>query len=250
MFEQSFVEGKARTNRGTSVALSFILQVSVVVVAVVIPLINPDLLPRAVLAATLLSAPPLPPPPGPQAGTQAKRAAPRQWDGRDLLRPSRILQPVTEIVDAPDGPGGPEVPGSVGPGVPSGVSDALFDNLVDTAHRVAPPPPPVAKEPVRTPKPAGPIRVGGDVQEALILHRKIPDYPPLARQARVEGRVVFSAIIGTSGTIQHLQVMSGHPLLAPAAAEAVRQWRYRPTLLNGSPVEVATVIEVRFTLNR
>ncbi|MBI5084746.1 MAG: energy transducer TonB [Acidobacteria bacterium] len=250
MFEQSFVEGKARTNRGTSVALSFILQVSVVTVAILIPLINPDLMPRAVLASTLLSAPPLPPPPGPRAAAPEKRPVQREWTGRELLRPSGIPQRIAEIVDAPDDTTGPGVQGSLGPGVPNAGLDGVVGPIVASAHYVPPPPPPMVKEPVRAPKSASPIRVGGDVQEALILYRKIPDYPPLARQNRVEGRVVFSAIIGTSGTILHLQVISGHPLLTPAAIEAVRQWRYRPTLLNGEPVEVATVIEVRFTLNR
>jgi protein TonB len=84
---------------------------------------------------------------------------------------------------------------------------------------------------------------------AANLIRKItPNYPPLARQARISGTVRFSAMISKSGTIENLTLISGHPLLVQAAEEAVRQWQYKPTLLNGEPVEVATTIDVNFTL--
>ena len=78
----------------------------------------------------------------------------------------------------------------------------------------------------------------------------MPAYPPLAKQARIQGTVSFTAIIGTDGTIQNLQLVSGHPLLVPAAQAAVSQWVYRPTLLNGEPVEVITQIDVNFTLSQ
>ena len=94
------------------------------------------------------------------------------------------------------------------------------------------------------------MRVGGDVQESRAIHRPSPAYPPLARQARIQGTVLLEAIITKSGTIESLKVVQGHPMLVPAALEAVRQWRYRPTLLNGEPVDVITTIEVHFTLRR
>jgi protein TonB len=81
------------------------------------------------------------------------------------------------------------------------------------------------------------------------MNRVQPQYPPLARQARVSGTVKLHAIIAKDGTVQELQVISGHPLLIQAALDAVRQWRYRPTLLNSEPVEVDTTIDVIFTLN-
>jgi len=81
------------------------------------------------------------------------------------------------------------------------------------------------------------------------MNRVQPQYPPLARQARVSGTVKLHAIIAKDGTVQELQVISGHPLLIQAALDAVRQWRYRPTLLNTEPVEVDTTIDVIFTLN-
>jgi protein TonB len=77
-----------------------------------------------------------------------------------------------------------------------------------------------------------------------------PVYPPLARQARIQGTVRFTAVIGKDGTIQNLKLVSGHPLLVPAAGEAVKQWVYKPTLLAGEPVEVLTEIDVNFTLTQ
>jgi periplasmic protein TonB len=78
----------------------------------------------------------------------------------------------------------------------------------------------------------------------------MPVYPPLARQARIAGAVMLEGIIARDGTVKNLRVLSGHPLLAGAALEAVRQWRYRPTLLNGEPVEVIAPIAVNFVLGR
>ena len=105
--------------------------------------------------------------------------------------------------------------------------------------------------PVRTPEkasPPQPIQVAANVQAAKLTHRVVPDYPTLARQARIQGTVIFSAIIGKDGAVRTLQLVSGHPLLTPAALEAVKQWVYRPTLVNAEPVEVSTQVDVNFTL--
>ena len=109
-----------------------------------------------------------------------------------------------------------------------------------------------AEPPKEAPKPQTPqrIRVGGNVQAANLLRKVVPVYPPLAKQARIQGTVRFTAVIGKDGTIQNLQVITGHPLLQQAAMDAVRQWQYRPTLLNGEPVEVVTTIDVNFTLSQ
>jgi protein TonB len=88
------------------------------------------------------------------------------------------------------------------------------------------------------------------VQAARLVNQPKPSYPPLARQARIQGVVRFNAVIGRDGSIQNLTLVSGHPLLVPSATEAVRQWRYQPTLLNGDPVEVVTTIDVNFTLSQ
>jgi periplasmic protein TonB len=86
------------------------------------------------------------------------------------------------------------------------------------------------------------------MMEGNLIHRVQPDYPPLARQARIQGTVVLRAIINRGGRIENLQVLSGHPMLVPAAIDAVRQWRYRPYVLNDQPVEVETQITVNFLL--
>jgi protein TonB len=93
------------------------------------------------------------------------------------------------------------------------------------------------------------IRVGGDVQANNLIKKVTPLYPPMAKEARISGTVRFTAIIDKAGNIASLQLMSGHPLLVDSAMEAVKQWQYRPTLLNGSPVEVITQIDVNYTLS-
>jgi TonB family protein len=104
--------------------------------------------------------------------------------------------------------------------------------------------------PTADPKTATPqrIRVGGNVQQAMLVEQVRPIYPPAAKEARIQGVVRFNVIIGKDGTVQNISVDSGHPLLVPAALDAVKQWVYRPTLLNGEPVEVVTVVDVNFTL--
>ena len=93
------------------------------------------------------------------------------------------------------------------------------------------------------------IRVG-TMEPAMVISRPQPLYPQLAKQARIQGVVRLEAIISKNGTIERLQLLSGHPLLVPSALDAVKQWRYRPTILNGEPVEVVTTIEVHFTLSQ
>jgi protein TonB len=91
--------------------------------------------------------------------------------------------------------------------------------------------------------------VGGVVEAARIVFQAQPEYPVIARSARVQGTVRLEAIISTDGSVQSLHVLSGPPLLIPAATRAVAQWRYQPTLLDGVAAEVTTEIDVTFTLN-
>ncbi len=121
---------------------------------------------------------------------------------------------------------------------------------IDPRSRVAPappPPPPPASLPGETPQR---IRIGGNVQKAKLVQHVEPVYPPLALQARISGVVRINVVIGKDGTVEKLTLASGHPLLVPAAMEAVKQWVYQPTLLNGQPVEVVTQVEVNFDLNQ
>jgi protein TonB len=144
-------------------------------------------------------------------------------------------------------PMGGAVVGGVPGGIPGGVPGGVISGIIGGVPSAAPPPPPVKEVP--KPKPTGPIRVGGNVQAANLIRQVRPNYPPLAKQARIQGVVRFNAIISRDGTIQNLQMVSGHPLLVPAATDAVRQWVYKPTLLNGEAVEVQTQIDVNFTLS-
>ena len=96
--------------------------------------------------------------------------------------------------------------------------------------------------------PAGAVRVGGNVQAALLISQVRPNYPPLAKAARVQGTVKFDATIGKDGTMQDLTVVSGPPLLIQSAMDAVKKWVYSPTLMNGVAVDVVTTIDVSFTL--
>jgi TonB family protein len=110
--------------------------------------------------------------------------------------------------------------------------------------------------PLKTPPPAGSqsagapsrVRVGGAVQSANLISQVAPVYPPPAKQARIQGDVVLEAVISKEGDVTNLRVVSGHPLLVEAALTAARQWKYRPTLLNGQPVEVASQVTVPFKL--
>jgi TonB family protein len=92
------------------------------------------------------------------------------------------------------------------------------------------------------------IRVGGNVQATMLVKKITPKYPPLAKAARIQGKVRYSVVIGKDGTVQSIDLVFGHPLLAEAATPALKQWVYKPTLLNGEPVEVATQVDVNFTL--
>jgi len=103
---------------------------------------------------------------------------------------------------------------------------------------------PVVKPPVK------PVNVSEGVMEAMLIHRVQPTYPIIAKLNHISGTVVLHAVIGTDGTIQELEVESGNGILAVAAFTAVREWRYRPTLLSGRPVEVETYITVKFVLDQ
>jgi protein TonB len=139
------------------------------------------------------------------------------------------------------------VVGGVPGGVPGGTPGGVIGGIIGGIPSAAPPPP--VKE---APKPKNPdrIRVGGNVIAANLIKKVTPTYPPLAKQARISGQVRFTAIIGKDGTIQNLQLVSGHPLLVAAAQDAVKQWIYKPTLLNNEPVEVITQIDVNFSLSQ
>ncbi len=246
----------SKSRRGWSVLASTAGEIAVVGFALLLPAVAPDALSLAGIATRFgLPQPPPGPPPRiaarPDTARVPKTKAPRQFQSGLLTSPASVPDKVPTIIDGPeiqaaasDWNGG--VPGGLGPSVDG-------RNALDAIWRMPHPAPP-PKEPSRpqTPaaKPPAPVPVGGKVQEAKIIRRVIPEYPPPAIRMHIEGVVKLQGIIGVDGRIQALQVISGHPFLTRAALEAVRQWEYRPTYLNGVPVEVVAPIDVIFRLRR
>jgi protein TonB len=152
-----------------------------------------------------------------------------------LLAPMTIPHRISNAVDA--APPGLNISSSADLGGPNGVIGTLPLGLSTPAPVVRPQPA----------KPAGPLRVSAGVAAGQLIVPIQPQYPAIARQIRLQGTVVVSAIIATDGRIESLRVLSGPPLLVNAAVEAIRQARYRPWQLNGEPVEVETTINVVFS---
>ena len=239
MFEQTFV-ATAKTRKMGTVLVSFAAETILVVIGILIPMIYFDALPTAQLRSLLLAPPPLPPTPPtpPPEASKVVKFIPRQFDSGKLMAPHSI--PPIAIIKEDELPALSAV-GSVG-----GVSPDALVRILGPVPVAAPPPPPSVQKNVQTPR----LRVGGIVQSAKLVRQLKPVYPQLAKQARIQGVVRLHALISREGTIEDLKVVSGHPLLVPSALEAVKQWAYQPTLLNGEPVEVETDIDVNFTLSQ
>ena len=252
MFEQSMVLGTGRTGRPWTVPVSFAGQVVVVGLLVLAPLIFTE---RLKIPALDLSAPirfgvRKPPAEHSVKLVSTGQAAPQT---RKLTAPSQIPRGTPRFVDPPQiataADAGPACEGVFCiAGDPNGMPIGALS--ASSAVAMPPPPPanPVAAAPKAQPGPPPRIRIGGLVQDAKLVTRVKPAYPRLAVTARISGTVEMAAVIGTDGRIRELNVLSGHPMLVPAAIEAVRQWVYSPTLLNGVPVEVSTSVKVVFTL--
>ncbi|SRR5579883_1284213 len=245
MFEDSLIEsaGKVRTKRGATTMLSFVLQIILLGILVLIPLIYTEALPKQQLMSMLVAPPPPPPPPPPPAAAPVKIVKPVQTDivNGQLRTPTKIpekVQMIKEEDTPPPSTGG--VVGGVPGGVPGGSMGGVIGGIIGATASTG------AVPKVVTPQR---IRVSQGVSQGLLIHEVRPQYPPLARQARIQGAVVLQAVIGKDGSIQNLRVVSGHPMLTGAALEAVKQWRYKPYFLNGEPVEVDTQITVNFTLS-
>jgi protein TonB len=228
--------------------LAYIFEAVLVGAMALVPLIYTEALPKAVWTEVLGVALPLPPPPPSSLGSQTLRRATRGASSDEILKaPPVIPAKIAQVRDEPLLP--PELPGTF-IGVPGGIYDgqsgAMLDPVMQNILRNATPQPP----PSQNFKPAPPvrIRVGGIVSAARLVYQPKPEYPQLAKITRTEGTVEFEAVIGKDGTIEELKVLRGHPLLLKAALDAVRQWRYQPTLLNGEPIEVVTEITVNFKL--
>ena len=232
MFNQLVVSGANQegTHKPWAVAMSALVQSVIVGVMILIPLIYTEALPKGMLNTFLVA--PAPPPPPPPPAAPVKIVRPRIVQPQTMVAPTVIPKKVEMIKDeAPD-----VGAGAGGFGVAGGTGDALGGGILNSA----PPPPPKAA-PTR-------IKVGGQVQAANILRQVLPVYPAIAKTAHVSGTVRLHAVIAKDGSIQELQYVSGPALLMKAAMDAVHDWRYHPTMLNGEPVEVDTTIDVVFSL--
>lgn len=243
MFEDSLMEsgGKFKTKRGATTTIAVVAQVAFVGVLVLIPLIYTEALPKGQLTTFLVAPPPPPPPPPPPAAAPVHVVKKIETDlnNGQLRTPTAIPKKVAMIKeDEPPPSAGAGVVGGVMGGVPGGSSGGVIGGIISSA--------PVAVPKVATPQK---VRVSQGVSEGLLLHKVTPSYPPLAKQARIQGAVLLQATIGKDGSIQNLRVQSGHPMLTQAAIDAVRQWKYKPYLLNGEAVEVETTVQVNFTLS-
>jgi periplasmic protein TonB len=238
MFEDSTFEstGRIRTRSRGWMLAAFVFNGSILLALILIPLIYPEALPRQMISM-LLEAPP--PPPTPQPPPQQKPApafhgAP-QMDGNQLIAPRRIPITIAQL-NEPEAPAPLNLPG-LGQGIDATSSASSAFN---GQHRVSVAP--LAQK--------GPVHLSSGVVTGLLLKKTSPVYPPIAVASRTQGTVLLQATISTSGTIENLRVISGPAMLQQAALDAVSNWRYRPYLLNGAPVEVETTVNVIFTLNR
>lgn len=255
MFEQSILANGKTGRRVWTACLGMSSQAVLVAFAVVLPLVWPQALPltRSWYEKYYIPTVP-PPPPGPTAKPEVTRVEPRLAPEapHPFTVPKVPDHPPIILNEAPlvkEGPVG--VPGGVnlgsGQGVPGGFD---FTRLLsfDRPVPVVRPPETRAATPSKEPSITR-IRVSGLDPSKLLVCVK-PVYPPLAKAAHIAGMVELEAVIAVSGRLSEIRVKSGHPLLVPAAVEAVRQWVYKPTYLNGDPVEVSTTIVVTFALNQ
>jgi protein TonB len=249
-FSQCLVDGdqesfsRARRLRRQALVISLFLEAGLLATMLLWPLITPGVLPRQFNVT--------PTPPFHGRGNSAARQAhepierPRKSNQRApvcLYCQPPTIPPHTSYGPGPEPPSVDTGPGTAsgnepgfagsGPSLPGGFGPGRQSNMV---------------RPPEQPHPASPLHKNEGVMEAMLVRRVQPEYPPLARAAHVSGTVQLRAIIARDGTVRELQVVSGNPLLVQAARAAVIKWRYRPTLLNGEPVEVETYITANSVL--
>jgi periplasmic protein TonB len=225
---------KVGSKKWYTVPVSIIVHTAIIGAVVIIPLMAADVLPTPPSMMAFVAAPPPPPPPPPPAPPPPAAAAPKpQPEVNPTAAPieaPREIKPETGIESGVKG-----VIGGVEGGVIGGVAGGIVGGL-----EAAPPPPP--------PPPAAPVRVGGNIRAPQKTRDVKPVYPAIAQSARVQGVVIIEATIGPTGQVQEAKVLRSIPLLDAAALDAVRQWVFTPTLLNGVPVPVIMTVTVNFTL--
>jgi protein TonB len=240
IFRESLIaSGKSRRRNPWSTVGALSVELLVVLTLIVAPLYRAIPLPKRETLTMLYLQPP------PAAGGNPTKLHAPQPVSTYTATSTGITAPVHKTQAAPPPPVG--ITGGMLQGVPGGavgsVSGGGFSDMMNSAPSV----PVLAKSPV--PMPAKRMRIASRVAEANLIHDVAPQYPPEAGRARIEGIVVLMAAIGKDGSVQDVQVESGLPILAQAAIDAVRQWRYKPYMIDGEPVEVDSRITINFTLS-
>jgi len=232
-----FIEPRPRNAWAAMGSLAFL---SVLLLAlIVIPLFRTDPLPKRETLTMLYLQPPS------AAGSNAKKLQAPKLASAYIPTSTGITAPAPKTQEAPPPPVG--TTGGVAGGVPGGMVGGVPGGALNEMLNGAPSVPVLAKSPV--PTPAKRMRIASRVAEANLIHDVTPQYPPEAGRARLEGTVLLMAVIGKDGSVKDVRVESGLPILAQAAIDAVRQWRYKPYMIDGEPVEVDSRITINFTLS-
>jgi|SRR5689334_629750 len=241
-------EGMLEGNRLTKprsvwdVLVSVVLHTTLVAALILIPMLYTNALDLPQYQKVFLAAPPPPPPPPPPpaaAPHQPKVPKKKFFKESELYTPKEVPKAIPKVEEEVEA-APPEAPGVVG-GVPGGVQGGVVGGVLGgVGNGPAPPPKPA--------QPKGPVRVGGNVKRPELVHKVEPTYPPLARQTRVQGNVVIDCVIDKQGNVTQVKAVSGHPLLVQSALSAVKQWKFKPTMLNGQPVDVAMTVTVQFNM--
>ncbi len=242
MFEDSLFASNSVSNprRGWTALVSFFVQTLFIGTLVALPLLFTEALPLTHLTDYLTVPAASEPAPIEQVIRHTVRPPDSNMIGNTVLLPTHIPDHIQRVVDEGPPPqiGMPD--GSVDGSTSTNPNSGFMTSLLNNIH------PSVAHPSVANSKP---LIVSRGVSEGLLIHQVKPAYPPIALTAHVQGEVILQAVIGKDGTIQNLHVISGHPMLIKAAVDAVQQWRYRPYMLNGEPVEVETQVRVNFTIS-
>jgi periplasmic protein TonB len=240
---------------GAAVALQALLVAGLIIVQMAIP----AKLGKFELISTLHMTPPPPPPAvptvappkqsrhaAPKTGSVLESAPPVQPRPESVQKETEVVAPTTIPLDIariaesspPSGGVSGNVAGGIQGGVPGGIAGGTLGGIVGSATAPALPPPSTE-----------PVRVGGNVREPKLVHMEQPQYPPAAKKSRVQGVVVVEATVTAEGTVDKVKVISGSPLLADAAVQAVSHWKYEPTYLNGQAVPVILTAKITFSFS-
>ena len=239
MFQETLLESSPATRQRSrwSMATAFTLQMIIASVLVIVPLLSTGIIPLSarVVDFTPIYTPIASTPPPSNTGNSSGVSVPQHATVVPVYNTHSLLGPFRTLPPGPSGPTG-EIPN-----VPSCTGNCTGPAIPMPYGHVLPVPEPEEKKQR--------IKVS-HLSEGMLLNKVVPVYPRMAIPTGIQGDVKLHAIIGKDGAIEALTVMSGHPMLTGAALDAVSQWKYRPYLLNGDPVEVETYITVTFTRER